>query len=143
MRSVQRAPIPAAAFALLSSIALVGGCAGEAIRAQEAEPAVAALPARESDYDLASLEIFRRVDVQTNANYVERRRIRPKGMFVSALKGVENQVAEVMVEVTGCEGEQAGAAAEAEGKARINANAPPGCGKAKVTVGSYSREFDF
>ena len=64
----------------------------------EAHAAVDAASARDRNYDLASLDVFRKAIVQIRDNYVEPQRIQPREMFVAALGAVEKQVAEVMVE---------------------------------------------
>jgi len=71
------------------------------------------------DYDLASLEVLRKVVVYVKDNYVDPHRIDPKEMFVAALEAVEKNTAEVMVE---------GAAKD---------------GQVRVTCGSAVRTFDF
>lgn len=82
----------------------------------DARPAVAT---KGKDYDLSSLEIFRKVVVYIKDNYVDPKRIDPKEMFVAALEAVEKSTAEVMVEGTAKDG------------------------KVKVTCGNATREFDF
>src|SRR5438132_5022349 len=58
-------------------------------------------PKTDKNYDLASLDVFRRTIVQIKDNYVDPSRINPKEMFTASLEAVERQVAEVMVEVGG------------------------------------------
>jgi len=68
----------------------------------QARQALAAVdPQKDKNYDLASLDVFRKTIVQIKDNYVDPSRINPKEMFTSALEAVERQVAEVMVEVGG------------------------------------------
>ena len=147
-KSVRRLALVPFALVLVLAGSMAGDRAPGLLRAGEAHAAVDAA-ARDKNYDLASLEIFRKAIVQIKDNYVEPQRISPKEMFVSALSAVEKQVAEVMVEGTNCESDQAAAqevkppAAEVEGKSTINAHTMAACGKVKVTVGNASREFDF
>src|SRR5207253_6558610 len=58
-------------------------------------------PQKDKNYDLASLDVFRKTIVQIKDNYVDPSRINPKEMFTASLEAVERQVAEVMVEVGG------------------------------------------
>src|SRR5947199_9906648 len=58
-------------------------------------------PKADKNYDLASLDVFRKTIVQIKDNYVDPSRINPKEMFTASLEAVERQVAEVMVEVGG------------------------------------------
>src|SRR4051812_44775513 len=58
-------------------------------------------PKADKNYDLASLEVFRKTIVQIKDNYVDPSRINPKEMFTASLEAVERQVAEVMVEIGG------------------------------------------
>ena len=58
-------------------------------------------PKQDKNYDLASLDVFRKTIVQIKDNYVDPSRINPKEMFTASLEAVERQVAEVMVEVGG------------------------------------------
>ena len=58
-------------------------------------------PKTDKNYDLASLDVFRKTIVQIKDNYVDPSRINPKEMFTAGLEAVERQVAEVMVEVGG------------------------------------------
>src|SRR5438128_8716797 len=69
------------------------------LRAREAHAAVD--PQKDKNYDLASLDVFRKTIVQIKDNYVDPSRINPKEMFTASLEAVERQVAEVMVEVGG------------------------------------------
>src|SRR5437016_1984974 len=69
------------------------------LRAREAQAAID--PQRDKNYDLASLDVFRKTIVQIKDNYVDPSRINPKEMFTASLEAVERQVAEVMVEVGG------------------------------------------
>src|SRR5437870_4983322 len=69
------------------------------LRAREAHAAVD--PQKDKNYDLASLDVFRKTIVQIKDNYVDPSRINPKEMFTAGLEAVERQVAEVMVEVGG------------------------------------------
>jgi carboxyl-terminal processing protease len=71
------------------------------------------------NYDLASLEIFRKVVVYIKDNYVDPKRIDPKEMFVAALEAIEKSTAEVMVEGTAKDGH------------------------VRVTCGKGVRDFDF
>ncbi len=149
--SVRRLVLVPFALLTLSSLALFSDRMPRALRAGEALAAVDSSRDKNANYDLASLDIFRKAIVQIKDNYVEPQRINPKEMFVSALNAVEKQVAEVMVEGATCESEQAkahelaarGPAGETESKSSINVQAIAACGKIKVTAGSASREFDF
>src|SRR4051812_49811501 len=58
-------------------------------------------PKIDKNYDLASLDVFRKTIVQIKDNYVDPSRINPKEMFTASLEAVERQVAEVMVEIGG------------------------------------------
>src|SRR5437879_2616984 len=64
-------------------------------------PRAAVEPQKDKNYDLASLDVFRKTIVQIKDNYVDPSRINPKEMFTASLEAVERQVAEVMVEVGG------------------------------------------
>ena len=66
------------------------------LRAHDAQAAVD--PQNDKNYDLASLDVFRKTIVQIKDNYVDPTRINPKEMFTASLEAVERQVAEVMVE---------------------------------------------
>ena len=61
----------------------------------------AADPKIDKNYDLSSLDIFRKTIVQIKDNYVDPSRIDPKEMFTASLEAVERQVAEVIVKVGG------------------------------------------
>ncbi len=123
-------------------------------------------PKIDKNYDLASLDVFRKTIVQIKDNYVDPSRINPKEMFTSSLESVERQVAEVMVEVGGppCDDKPAnkepgttalvgptnGAPqggiletnrAQAAGCGHANSNIPEG--HVRVTVGNATREFDY
>ena len=74
--------------------------------------------ADDAGYQLDKLPVLSRVIIEVKNNYVDPRRIDPKGMVVAALDMVEKTVAEVMV----------------EGDAKA--------GKLKVTVGPATQEFD-
>src|SRR5207245_3299612 len=133
------APIAAALLALSSDRG--------PLRAREAQAAVD--PQKDKNYDLASLDVFRRSIVQIKDNYVDPSRINPKEMFTSALEAVERQVAEVMVEVGGPACSDQGPRREPGTSA---STPPPDCGhansslaegKVRVTVGSATREFDY
>ena len=123
-------------------------------------------PKADKNYDLASLDVFRKTIVQIKDNYVDPSRINPKEMFTAALEAVERQVPEVMVDVGGppCDDKPAnkepgttalvgpsnGAPqggiletnrAQAAGCAHANSNIPEG--HVRVTVGNASKEFDY
>src|SRR2546426_9864320 len=66
------------------------------LRAREAQAAID--PQKDKNYDLASLDVFRKTIVQIKDNYVDPSRINPKEMFTASLEAVERQVAAVMVE---------------------------------------------
>src|SRR5438067_12755389 len=85
-----------ARLALLLAVSLL---AFSGDRAREAHAAVD--PQKDKNYDLASLDVFRKTIVQIKDNYVDPSRINPKEMFTASLEAVERQVAEVMVEVGG------------------------------------------
>jgi carboxyl-terminal processing protease len=53
---------------------------------------------RSSPDDLSTLRVFNRVTLLLKDNYVDPKRVDPRKMLVSALDGVERQVAEVLVE---------------------------------------------
>ena len=86
---------PAAVIASLFALSSDRG----PLKAHEALAAVDAQ--KDKNYDLASLDVFRKTIVQIKDNYVDPSRINPKEMFTAALESVERQVAEVMVEVGG------------------------------------------
>ena len=133
------------------------------LRAREAHAAVD--PQKDKNYDLASLDVFRKTIVQIKDNYVDPSRINPKEMFTASLEAVERQVAEVMVEVGGppCDDRLANrepgtsVAGPANGAPQggileANRAQSAGCGHAnasipenrvRVTVGNASREFDY
>ena len=133
------------------------------LRAREAQAAVD--PQKDKNYDLASLDVFRKTIVQIKDNYVDPSRINPKEMFTAALEAVERQVAEVMVEVGGppCDdravNREAGTTmigpangAQQGGILESNRAQVAGCGHAnasipenhvRVTVGNATREFDY
>src|SRR5437762_935638 len=122
-------------------------------------------PKTDKNYDLASLDVFRKTIVQIKDNYVDPSRINPKEMFTAGLEAVERQVAEVMVEVGGppCDDKPANkepgtsVAGPANGAPQggileANRAQSAGCGHAnasipenrvRVTVGNASREFDY
>ena len=133
------------------------------LRAREAHAAID--PQKDKNYDLASLDVFRKTIVQIKDNYVDPSRINPKEMFTASLEAVERQVAEVMVEVGGppCDDRAVnrepgttmiGAANGAQQGGILEANRAQaaGCGHAnasipenhvRVTVGNATREFDY
>ena len=136
------------------------------LAARDAHAAVE--PQKDKNYDLASLEVFRRTIVQVKDNYVDPSRINPKDMFTAALEAVERQVPEIMVEVGGppCDDKPANRepGTTATVKAPANGNNPgnpileqnraqaAGCahadakipeGRVKLTVGNATREFDY
>src|SRR5947208_8060933 len=117
------------------------------LQAREARAAVD--PQKDKNYDLASLEVFRKTIVQIKDNYVDPSRISPKEMFTSALEAVERQVAEVMVEVGGpaCSDQgprrEPGTAAATPAPDCGHANSSLGEGKVRVTVGNSTREFEY
>jgi carboxyl-terminal processing protease len=148
--------------ALIASLFALGSDRGP-LRAREALAAVESL--KDKNYDLASLDVFRKTIVQIKDNYVDPSRINPKEMFTAALEAVERQVAEVMVEVGGppCDDKPAnkepGTAltgpsngAPQGGVLETNRAQAAGCGHAnaniregfvRVTVGSATKEFDY
>ena len=160
-KSVRLAVAPAAL--LLSLFALTSDRGP--FRAREALAAVE--PGKDKNYDLASLDIFRKSIVQIKDNYVDPSRIQPKEMFTAALEAVERQVAEVMVEVGGppCDDtvgkREPGTAASLPGQPGSGGAPAPGvptpslkagCGHAdskiaeghvRVTVGNQTRDFDY
>src|SRR5947208_9434913 len=133
------------------------------LRAREAHAAVD--PQKDKNYDLASLDVFRKTIVQIKDNYVDPSRINPKEMFTASLEAVERQVAEVMVEVGGppCDDRAVNRepgtamsgpanAAQQGGILETNRAQSAGCGHAnasipenhvRVTVGNASKEFDY
>ncbi|MFM2153722.1 MAG: hypothetical protein RL199_2157, partial [Pseudomonadota bacterium] len=84
-----------------------------------AAQAASARPAGGGEYDLASMEVLRKVVVYVKDNYVDPKRIDAKEMFVAALEAVEKDTAEVMVEGTAKDGQ------------------------VKVTAGGQARPFEF
>ena len=123
-------------------------------------------PKADKNYDLASLDVFRKTIVQIKDNYVDPSRINPKEMFTASLEAVERQVAEVMVEVGGppCDdknppskelgttlagpsngapngGVLEGPRTTASGCGHADSRIPEGV--ARITVGSATRDFDF
>src|SRR5258707_15267949 len=86
---------PAAIVASLLSLSSDRG----PLQAREAHAAVD--PQKDKNYDLASLETFRKTIVQIKDNYVDPSRINPKEMFTSALEAGEVEVASARVEVGG------------------------------------------
>jgi carboxyl-terminal processing protease len=132
----------------------------------QARQALAAVdPQKDKNYDLASLDVFRKTIVQIKDNYVDPSRINPKEMFTAALEAVERQVAEVMVEVGGppCDDRPANRepgtslpgpsnAAPQGGVLETNRSQAAGCGHAnpsipenrvRVTVGNATKDFDY
>lgn len=93
--------------------------ASMALAARAAEvPATPAESREKADRDLSALRVFNRVVLLIKDNYVDPKRIEPRKMLVSALDGVERQVAEILVD-----GDE---------------KSP----KLKITVGTASRSFD-
>ncbi len=156
MRSARLTVVPAALILSLFALTSDRG----PFRARDALAAVE--PAKDKNYDLASLDIFRKSIVQIKDNYVDPSRIQPKEMFRAALEAVERQVAEVMVEAGGppCDDasgkrEPGTAASTAQPGAEARAPTPAqraGCGHANpkiaeghvhVTVGNQTRDFDY
>ena len=141
---------PAVLLALFAAIILplAGDRAPLALRGLFAAEAQAAVdPAKDKNYDLASLDVFRKSVVYIKDNYVDPNRIDPKGMFVSALESVEKQVPEVMVEpgAPDCDpakGKEPGTAAGAPACTAASATKVPD-GRVRVTVGNATREFDY
>jgi carboxyl-terminal processing protease len=148
-----RKPARLALLLALPLLALVGD------RGRDAHAAVE--PTKDKNYDLASLDVFRKTIVQIKDNYVDPSRINPKEMFTASLEAVERQVAEVMVEVGGppCDDKPANKEpgttalvnnpgpilesnrAQAAGCAHADSKIPEG--RVRVTVGNASREFDY
>lgn len=139
--------LPSLLAALLLPIA--SDRAPRALRGLLPGEAVAAVdPAKDKNYDLASLDVFRKSIVQIKDNYVEPQRINPREMFVASLEAVEKQVAEVMVEAGNPPCDEA--KTREPGTAALNpkscANRPAGKvpdGRVVVTVGSATKEFDY
>jgi hypothetical protein len=157
MRKPARLFVLAATVSAASILALAGNH-------REAHAAVD--PKADKNYDLASLEAFRRTIVQIKDNYVDPSRIEPKEMFTASLEAVERQVAEVMVEVGGppCDdkappskepgttlngpsngapqgGVLESARSTASGCGHANTSIPDGV--VRVTVGSATKDFDY
>jgi carboxyl-terminal processing protease len=143
--ALRLAALPVAVFLSLASIPSDRAPLG--LRTPDAVAAVD--PQKDRNYDLASLDVFRRAIVQIKDNYVDPSRIGPKEMFTSALEAVERQVAEVMVEVgaPGCSDagtpREPGTSAATPAPDCSHANASLAEGKVRVTVGSTMREFDY
>ncbi len=142
--ALRLAALPVVVFLSLASIP-----SDRAPRALRTPDAVAAVEPKDRNYDLASLDVFRRSIVQIKDNYVDPSRINPKEMFTSALEAVERQVAEVMVEVGGPACSDQGPRREPGTAAttpvpdcgHVNSSLPEG--KVRVTVGSAAREFEY
>ena len=157
MRKTARLALLASTAAALSILALSG---------QRRDAHAAVEPKTDKNYDLASLDVFRRTIVQIKDNYVDPSRIQPKDMFTAALEAVERQVAEVMVEVGGppCDDRPANrepgttamvgppSASPQGGVLETNRAQAAGCGHAdarlpqgtvRVTVGNATRSFDY
>ncbi|MFN2549377.1 MAG: MXAN_5808 family serine peptidase [Myxococcales bacterium] len=123
-------------------------------------------PKTDKNYDLSSLDVFRKTIVQIKDNYVDPSRINPKEMFTAALEAVERQVAEVMVEVGGspCDDKPANKEPGTTAAVANNPNNPgnailetnraqaAGCahanssiaeGHVRVTVGNQTKDFDY
>src|SRR3989440_5625376 len=138
------AALPVAVFLSLASTP-----SDRAPRALRTPDAVAAVEPKARNYDLASLDVFRRSIVQIKDNYVDPSRINPKEMFTSALEAVERQVAEVRVGVGGpsCSDQgprrEPGTAATTPAPDCGHANSSLAEGKVRVTVGNATREFDY
>src|SRR2546426_8780598 len=150
---------PAAIAAALLALTSDGG----PLRGRGANAAVD--PQKDKNYDLASLDVFRKTIVQIKDNYVDPIRINPKEMFTASLEAVERQVAEVMVEVGGppCDDRAVnrepgtsmiGAAnsaqqggileanrAQVAGRGHANASIPEN--HVRGTGGNATREFDY
>ena len=147
MRTKSALRLAAAPVVLFLSLASIPS--DRAPRALRTPDAVAAVEPKDRNYDLASLDVFRRSIVQIKDNYVDPSRINPKEMFTSALEAVERQVAEVMVEVGGpaCSDQsprrEPGTAATTPVPDCGHANSSLAEGKVRVTVGNSAREFDY
>ena len=143
---------PAFLVALVAALVLTlgGDRAPHSLRGLLPSDAQAAIdPGKDKNYDLASLDVFRKSVVYVKDNYVDPNRIDPKGMFVSALEAVEKQVPEVMVEpgTPDCDpskipGKEQGTAAEVPCTA-ANTPGKVADGHVRVTVGGATREFDY
>ena len=150
-------------FALAVSVLALAGDRGP-LKAREAQAAVD--PRSDKNYDLASLDVFRKTIVQIKDNYVDPSRINPKEMFTASLEAVERQVAEVMVEVGGppCDDKPANKepgttalvgpsnGAPQGGILETNRAQSAGCGHAnssipegfvRITVGNQTKDFDY
>ena len=155
MRKPSRLALSFPAALVASLLALSGD-----FRVREAHAAVD--PKNDKNYDLSSLDVFRKTIVQIKDNYVDPSRINPKEMFTSSLEAVERQVAEVMVEVGGppCDdkiapkepGTQLQGPSNATTILENNTRIQPGCahadskipeGRVRVTVGNQTKEFDY
>jgi carboxyl-terminal processing protease len=155
MRKPARLALLLPAALLISLVALPGDRAHAAVE-----------PQKDKNYDLASLDVFRRTIVQIKDNYVDPSRINPKEMFTASLEAVERQVAEVMVEVGGppCDDKPANKEPGTTALVQGNPNTPgnpvletnraqtAGCahadskipeGHVRVTVGNATKEFDY
>src|SRR2546421_8880341 len=72
-----------------------------ALSGQRRDAHAAVEPKTDKNYDLASLDVFRKTIVQIKDNYVDPSRINPKEMFTASLEAVERQGAEGQVGVDG------------------------------------------
>src|SRR2546421_1282794 len=142
--ALRLAVLPVAVFLSLASIP-----SDRAPRALRTPDAVAAVEPKDLNYDLASLDIFRRSIVEIRENYVDRSRITPKEICPSAWGAGERQVAEVRVGVGGpsCSDQgprrEPGTAATTPAPDCGHANSSLAEGKVRVTVGNATREFDY
>src|SRR5258708_31298528 len=158
--ALRLAALPVVVFLSLASIP-----SDRAPRALRTPDAVAAVEPKDRNYDLASLDVFRKTIVQIKDNYVDPSRINPKEMFTASLEGVEGQVAEVMVEGgapprddrpvnkepgVALQGPSNGSPqggvleakrAQAAGCAHADAKIPEGT--VRVTVGNATKDFDY
>src|SRR5256714_1229789 len=136
-----------------------------ALSGQRRDAHAAVEPKTDKNYDLASLDVFRKTIVQIKDNYVDPSRIQPKEMFTAALEAVERQVGEVMVGVGGPPRDDQPANKEPGVALQGPSNGSPqggvleanraqaaGCGHAdsripqgivRVTVGNATRDFDY
>src|SRR5258707_12972897 len=94
--ALRLAALPVVVFLSLASIP--SDRAPRALRTPDAVPAV---EPKDRNYDLASLDVFRRPIVQIKDNYVDPSRINSKEMFTSALEAGEANVADVIAGVGG------------------------------------------
>ena len=144
---------PVLVLSLVALLGLPSDRAPRALRIADARAAVDPQKDAKSNYDLASLDVFRKSIVQIKDNYVDPSRIQPKEMFTAALEAVERQVAEVMVEVGGppCD-DKLPKTPEPGAAAAVDRAQNAGCGHAdskipeghvRVTVGNQTREFDY